>query len=216
MKSYVVIGLGLFGARVARQLAAEGQNVLAIDLKEDRIERIADSVTRAVTADASKRDILLELGVNKYDCAIVAMTGELAASVLITMNLKALGVPEIICKAQDDTDKEVLETLGATTVVVPEHLAADKLSRKLVAKNLVDYTELSNEYSIVEINTPKTWAGKSVAAMNIRAEYGINIIALKHKGTLIVSFDPQKPLSEDDVLVIIGNNRTLDKIQSLH
>lgn len=216
MKSYVVIGLGLFGARVAKQLTAEGQNVLAIDLNEARIERIADHVTRAVTADASKRDILLELGVNKYDCAIVAMTGELAAAVLITMNLKALGVPEIICKAQDDTDKEVLETLGATTVVVPEHLAADKLSRKLVAKNLVDYTEISNHHSIIEINTPKIWVGKSVAAMNIRAEYGINIIALKHKGTLTVSFDPQKPLSENDILVIIGNNKTLEKIQALH
>lgn len=215
MKSFAIIGLGLFGTQLALDLFNTGHNVLVIDNNEDSIEAIADRVTRAVTLDAKNRDSLSQLGINKYDCVVVAITGDLATSVLITMNLKALNVSQIVCKVQSDTDREVLETLGATFCIIPEHIAADKLAHKLTAKNVLDYTQLSDNHSIIEIVTPASWVNKSILDINVRAKYGVNIIAIRHDNKTQVSFDPTHPLNSGDVLIIVGNNKSLDKIQKL-
>ena len=128
MKSFAIIGLGLFGSQLAMDLFNEGHNVLVIDNDENIIEKIADRVSKAVTVDAKNREALSQLGIQKYDCVIVCTSNDLATSVIITMNLKALKVQKIICKVRDETDKEVLETLGASMCIVPEHVAAMKLS----------------------------------------------------------------------------------------
>ena len=114
MKSFAIIGLGLFGSQLAMDLFNEGHNVLVIDNDENIIEKIADRVSKAVTVDAKNREALSQLGIQKYDCVIVCTSNDLATSVIITMNLKALQVQKIICKVRDETDKEVLETLGAS------------------------------------------------------------------------------------------------------
>lgn len=215
MKSFAVIGLGLFGTQLAKGLFQAGYNVLAIDSNEDNIDNIADAVTRAVVMDAKNREALAQLGIHKYDCVIVATSNDLANSVLITMNLKALMVPHIICKVQNKTDEEVLETLGASSCIIPEHIAADKLARKLTSKHIIDFTQLEGDYSIVEIEIPSSWVGKSIVALNVRAQYSVNIIALRHNGKMAVDFDPTAPLSENDVLFMVGHNKSLDKIQKL-
>lgn len=112
MKSFAIIGLGLFGTQLARDLYDAGHSVLAIDSDSERVENIADYVTQAVSLDAKNRELLLQVGIQKYDCVVMSITSDLATSVLITMNLKALGVPQIICKVQNETDQEILETLG--------------------------------------------------------------------------------------------------------
>lgn len=215
MKSYVVIGLGLFGLQTALELYELGNNVLAIDLNEELINEYANMVSRAVIADAKKREILKQLGVDKYDCAIVATTSDLATSVLITMNLKALGIKEIICKAQNETDMEVLETLGATKVIIPEKIAADRLCKRLGKPNVLEYIEVSDKCGLIELDVPKSWIGKSVIDLNIRSKYGVNIIGIKRNDEIEVSFDPTSPMLTSDILVLIGDNDALNKIQEV-
>ena len=120
MKSYVVIGLGRFGASLARQLCKLGAEVLALDVKGDLVQQVASEVTHAVVGDAQDKEVLRALGVRNMDCAIIAIGDNLAASVLITMNLKELGIPFIVCKAHDETHRKVLEKLGVDRVVIPE------------------------------------------------------------------------------------------------
>ena len=216
MKSYVVIGLGLFGSQLAVDLYEQGKNVMAIDTNPKLIEEYANSVSKAVVADAKNRDVLRQLGVDKYDCAIIAMTEDLATSVLVTMNIKALGVNEIICKAQNDTDKEVLEQLGATQVIIPEKMAANRLSRRICHPNVLEYIEVTNDYGIVEMKVPKSWQGRSIMDINVRAKHGVNIMAIKQGEETKFTFGPKYVLKEDDILIILGEDETLDKIQKLN
>lgn len=216
MKSFAIIGLGLFGTKLARELFEAGNTVLAIDQNEQIINNIADSVTRAVVLDAKDRSGLSQLGINKYDCVVVAVSRDLATSVLVTMNLKALNVPKIICKVQSSTDQEVLEKLGATTCIIPEHIAASKLTRKLTGRNVIDFTQLSEDHSIVEMSTPESWVGKSIIELKIRSHYKVNIIGIRSSGKMIADFDPSVVLSHSDELIIIGNNKNLDKLLKIH
>ena len=117
MKSYVVVGLGRFGYETARQLSQLGCEVLAIDLKSELIQQIANDVTHAVVGDCCDKEVLKALGVGNFDCAIVGIGDNLAASVLATMNMKELGVPYLVCKAHDDTHRNVLKKLGADRVL---------------------------------------------------------------------------------------------------
>lgn len=215
MKSYVIIGLGLFGTQTAKQLYDQGDNVLVIDKNPELVEECANFVNRAVVADAKKREVLKQLGVGKCDCAIVAMTSDLATSVLIIMNLKAMGIPEIICKAKNKTDMEVLETLGATNVIIPEQIAADGLCRRLKEPNVLEYIRLSDRYGIIEIKTPVDWRGRSVSQINVRAKYGVNIMAVKQNDTINISFDANHIFTPDDVLVVLGEVKDLSKVQNL-
>lgn len=215
MKSLAIIGLGLFGTHLAKTLYNDGYNVLVIDQNEKIIEQVADEVTRAVIVDARDRKALLQLGINKYDCVVVAISGDLATSVLITMNLKALNVTKIICKVQNDTDKEVLETLGASSCIIPEHIGATKLAKTLEDKKVLDYIQLSDDHSIIELSTPASWIGHSIIELSIRSKYSVNIIGVKNSGIIHVDFNPADPLSEADELVIIGKNAALDKLQKI-
>ncbi|MBP5159599.1 MAG: TrkA family potassium uptake protein [Lachnospiraceae bacterium] len=215
MKSFAVIGMGLFGSEIASKLYERGKDVLAMDTDAERIDNIADHVSKAVVADARKRDILLQLGVDKCDCAIVAMTSDLSASVLITMNLEAIGVKHIICKATDETDKEILEKLGANEVIISEKITADKLCRNLIFGNIIEYVALSDNCSIVEIKVPGSWVGKTIVELNVRAKHGINVIAIKNKMGISAFIDINYMLAKDDSLLLIGDADVMTKIERL-
>lgn len=215
MKSYVVIGLGRFGMEMALKLYECGEDVLAIDTDENIIDKIADRVTRAVAADARDADVLRKLGVEDFDTAIVAVGSDLAASALVTMNLQSLGVPCIICKAHDDTYREILERLGATRVIIPEREMADKLSLGLTSAGIMEYIELSDEYGIVEMEVPDAWQGKSIRELDLRSRYGANVIAVREGEDLRIPPDIDKPMDEHCLLVILASYRTIDKIKKL-
>ena len=127
MKSYVIIGLGLFGQALARQLCTLGAEVLAMDIRSDLVQQVANDVTHAVVGDAQDKEVLRALGVRDMDCAVIAIGDDLAASVLTTMNLKELGVPYIVCKAHDETHRRVLEKLGG--ILQPHMAGADVTCR---------------------------------------------------------------------------------------
>ena len=179
MKSYIVIGLGRFGAELATRLYACGEEVMAIDTDEGLVDKIADRVTRAVAADARDPDVLKKLGAENFDRAVVAVGSDLAASALITMNLKALNVPFIICKAHDDTYKSILEKLGADRVIIPEREVADKLALGLTHAGVMEYIELSQEFGIVEMEPIPEWVGKTIRELELRTRYGVNVIAVR-------------------------------------
>ena len=215
MKSYVVIGLGRFGTEMALKLYDCGEDVLAIDTDENIIDKISDRVTKAVAADARDLDVLRKLGVDDFDRAVVAVGSDLAASALITMNLKTLGVPFILCKAHDDTYREILEKLGADRVIIPERDIADKLAKGLTTAGVMEYIELSSEYGIVEMAPPAEWLGKTIRALELRSRYGANVIAVRRGENLRIPPEIDTPLTEDCVLVVLGSYTVMEKLEKL-
>lgn len=212
-KSYVVVGLGRFGSAVAIRLCELGNEVLAIDTEPDVIQQISPFVTQAVVADAQDAGVLKALGVRNFDHAIVAIGGNLSASILATLNFKELGLPSVICKAHDDKHRKILEKLGADRVIVPEREFANKLAQGLSSANVLEYIELSSDYGISEFNTPGSWVGKNLKELNVRAKYGVNIIAIRKGDTVQVSPAADYPLAAEDVVVALGEYKALSAIQ---
>lgn len=215
MKSYIVIGLGRFGSQAAKRLCEYGCEVLAIDRKPELVQAVSNLVTQAVMADARDKEVLRALGAKDFECAIVAIGDNLADSVLATMNLKELGVPHIVCKAYDETHRQVLLKLGADQVIIPEQEHADRLAKYLSCPNVLDYIELSDEYGIIEIPAPKAWIGKTLKELNVRAKLGVNIIAVEKGKKINVSPAADYSIAAEDVMVVLGDMAALDAVQKL-
>ena len=215
MKSYIIIGLGRFGQTLARQLCTLGAEVLALDKRGDLVQQVADDVTHAVVGDGQDKEVLRALGARNFDCAIIAIGSNLAASVLTAMNLKELGVPYIICKAHDETHRKVLEKLGVDRVIIPEQENAQRLARSLNSHNVLEYIELSEDYGILEIPAPKSWVGKTIKELNVRAKLGVNIIAVENDKKTNVSPSADYQIVPGDVMVVLGDNYALEAVQKL-
>ena len=213
MKSYIVIGLGRFGSELAAKLYECGEEVLAVDTNENMIDKIADRVTKAVAADARDRDVLEKLGAANFDRAVVAVGSDLAASALITMHLKSLNVPFIMCKAHDDTYREILEKLGADRVIIPEREVADKLALGLTHAGVMEYIELSDEYGIVEMEPAGNWVGKSIRELGIRTRYGANVIAIRKGESIQIPPDIDSPITADEIMVMLGSYEMFDRLK---
>lgn len=183
MKTFVVIGLGRFGSAVATELCKLGHEVLAIDTNESHIQAIADHVTYAAAGNATDPAVLKALGVRNYDCAIVAVTQDVGVSALITLSLKEMGIPQVVCKARDATHKRVLERIGADRVIIPEQESGVKLAQGLARSNVLNFIELSEDYGIVEVELPADWYGKTLLELNVRARYNVTVIAVHQSGT---------------------------------
>ena len=215
MKSYILIGLGRFGSEAARRLCALGCEVLAMDTNNELVQHISSEVTQAVVGDARDKEVLKALGAADFDCGIVAIGDSLGDSVLATMNLKELGVPYVVCKARDETHRQVLLKLGADKVVIPEQDQANRLARNLSSPNVLDYIELSDDYGIIEVPAPGYWVGKTLKDLNVRAKLGLNIIAVKHGQTINVSPGADYEILPADVMVVLGDAVALKAVQKL-
>lgn len=215
MKSYIVIGLGRFGSEAARQLCRLGCEVLAMDVRPDLVQHVANDVTHAVVGDGQDKEVLRALGAGNFDCAIIAIGDDLAASVLTAMNLKELEVPYIVCKAHDETHRRVLEKLGVDRVVIPEYEYAGKLARSLSSHNVLDYIELSEDYGILEVPAPKSWVGKTILELNVRAKLGVNIIAVESGKVTNVSPSADYKILAGDIMVVLGDSKALETVQKL-
>ena len=215
MKSYFIIGLGLFGEALARNLCKLGAEVLAMDIRSDLVQLVSGEVTHAVVGDAQDKSVLRALGAADFDCAVVAIGDDLAASVLTVMNLQELGVKQIVCKAHDETHRRVLERLGVERVLIPEQEHAQRVARSLVRHNVLDYIELSEEYGILDVPAPKSWIGKTLKALNIRAKLGVNIIAVESDKKTNVSPAADYMIREGDIMVVLGDTYSLEAVQKL-
>ena len=217
MKTFVVIGLGRFGTAVATELSALGHEVLALDGEEENVQKVADQVTHAVTGDARDPAVLRALGVRNYDCAIVAVGDDVGNSALITLNLKDLGVKQVICKAQSHVHRKVLEKIGADRVLFPEHEMGVKLAQGLSSSSVLNFIELSEDYGIVEIAVPGAWQGRTIRELDVRARYHVNIIAVRRGGgeELNVAPGADYRLERGDVAVTLGRNEDINRLQDL-
>ena len=212
-KSFAIIGLGRFGTSTAKMLTMLGHEVLAIDKRADRINAIKDSVLHAVQADTTDERVVAQLGIRNFDCVVICIGDDIRASVLSTVLCREMGAKKIIAKAQDDLHQKLLIKTGADRVVQPEHDGGIRLARSLTAEGVLDSLDLSEEYSISEIEIPKSWIGKNLLEMNVRARYGVSVIALRRDGAVSVNINPNKIFLEHDSIYVLADNKSLEKLQ---
>ena len=217
MKSFLVIGMGRFGTAVAQELTELGQEVLAIDENEENVQSVAEDVTQVMQGDAQDEAVLRAVGVRNFDCCVVAVGTDMEASILITVMLKELGAKYIVAKARSAVHAKVLERVGADRVVLPESEMGRKLAQRLAHTNVVDFIGVSDEYSILEVHTPKSWVGKSLVQLAVRQKYKVNVLAVRHgeNGALDASPKPNMAIEPNDLLLIIGENKFVDKVVEL-
>ena len=208
-KQYIVVGLGRFGRAIAETLCEAGEEVLGVDIHMDRVEDMRDRITQAVQMDAMDRDALTALGVKDFDMAFVTMGSDIRASGTITLMLKELGVKRVIAKAHDDFHGRMLEKLGADKVLFPERDMGRRIAHNLVSGNIIDYLELSPEYSMVEMHPRREWVGKPLKDLALRSRAGINIIAIKNGESVNPMPQPETVIHDDDMLLVVAREETL-------
>lgn len=215
-QTFAVIGLGRFGGSVCKTLADAGQEVLAIDKYESRVNDYKDIATQAVVADAQDEDVLRSLGIRNVDHVIVAIGEDIQASILVTLMVKEQGVKYVTAKAQNEYHAKVLEKLGVDRVVHPERDMGVRIGRSLTSKNMVDYLDLDANFKLAEILiTNPEFVGKSLAEMDFRDRYGLNVIALAHSRQKMVLPSAGDVLTENDSILVAGPTRAIDKFEEL-
>lgn len=215
-QTFAVIGLGRFGGSVCKTLADAGQEVLAIDKYESRVNDYKDIATQAVVADARDEDVLRSLGIRNVDHVIVAIGEDIQASILVTLMVKEQGVKYVTAKAQNEYHAKVLEKLGVDRVVHPERDMGVRIGRSLTSKNMVDYLDLDANFKLAEILiTNPEFVGKSLAEMDFRDRYGLNVIALAHSRQEMVLPSAGDVLTENDSILVAGPTRAIDKFEEL-
>ncbi|WP_026690101.1 potassium channel family protein [Alteribacter aurantiacus] len=212
-KQFAVIGLGRFGGSVCQALSKQGMEVLAIDTDEDRINRYANIATHAVVADATDDNTLKSLGIRNFDHVVVAIGDNIQSSILTTLMLVEQGVKHITVKAQNDYHEKVLNKIGAHKVVHPERDMGVRIAHNVVSKNVLDYLELSDEYSIVELMAGSMVSGRTIIDLDIRAKYGCNIMAIKRGEDINVSPQADEMLKRGDVLIVIGADSDINRLE---
>ena len=212
-KSYAIFGLGRYGLAVARELVAGGAEVRAIDRSESIVNSLAAEIPLCKCADVTDGDALRQLDIGSFDTVIIAMAGSLEATVLSTMLCKELGVKTVIAKCYNETHQKILSRVGADQVVFPESESGARLAKNLLSAGFVDLLELSRDVSMVEVSVQPEWVGKSLLELNLRRKYGINIVAIREGGTVSVTIDPEKPLSKEARLLVIGNTARMGKLK---
>lgn len=215
MKTFLIIGLGRFGKALATELCAQGNEVLAMDLSEKAVQEVADKVTHAVAGDARDPEVLRAIGARNMDCAVVATAADVGSSALITLNLKEQGVPQVVGKAHSDIHRKVLEKIGADQVVFPEKEMALHLAQSLSNEEILNYIELSGEYSILERMVPDSWQGKSLSELNIRAKHHLTVIAIRRGKELIISPGADARFRAGDSMLVLGGNHDIEKVENL-
>lgn len=213
-KQFVVIGLGRFGESVAKTLYSLGHDVLAIDMDEDIVQDISDSVTHAVQMDATDESALKTLGLRNFDVAVITIGANIQASVMVALLVKELGVKYIIAKGHSDLHAKVLYKIGADRVILPEKDMGVRVAHNLVSASILDYIELSPDYSILEMKPLKEWKGKRLNELNLRSKYGISVMAIKKENDLNISPRADEIIEESNIIVVIGGTEDLNILES--
>ena len=213
-RQFEVLGLGSFGRSVALTLEKMGCDVLAVDDSFEKIQEISEQVSYAVKADVSDPEALQALGGRNLDGAVVAVSENFEASVMATMICKEMGIPKVLAKAKDTLQGTILKKVGADAVVYPEIEMGSRVAKNLVAREFTDWIELSDDYSLVEAAVPKSWVGKCLAELKVRERFDVNVVGIILNGEVDVTFDPQKPLPAEGILILIGANDVLEKFDA--
>jgi trk system potassium uptake protein len=214
MKRFIVIGLGNFGSGVAETLHRSGHDVIAIDLDEQAVDRIAAWVGTAAVGDGKDARTLERVGARDADAAVVSTGDDITASVLTTLSLRDIGVREIYVKVISRDHARVMEKLGVTETVFPERESAIRLGRKIANTALLQYLELGTDFSIQEMAVPDAWVGRSLRELELPRRFGVSVVTLHDVLTdeMISAPDPDAPLKESDTLIVAGRNDQLARV----
>lgn len=217
MASFLVIGMGRFGSSVATELYHMKHEVLVVDELEDNVAPYMGEVTNAVIGDTTDEAVLRSLGVQNFDCVVVGIGEAKGDSIWTLMILKELGAKMIVCKARDERHAKILSQLGADKVIRPEYEMGKRIARSLSQRNVIDFLELPNDHSVVEIILPDKWANKSIMENHLRRKYGITVLSINSEKTGKIIFSPEADtvLHSGDVVTVIGKKKDLNTIQYL-
>jgi trk system potassium uptake protein TrkA len=215
MKRVVVIGLGIFGSNIVKELYENGFDVIAIDKDKEAVHRLKDFATKAIVADGTDNEVMDHIGIHEDDVVVISFGEDLAASTLITLHLKQMKVKNIIVKAPNEEHKLILEKVGATDVIIPEKEVAGKVAKSLISPNVLDCLPLSEGYMIFEIAPPNSFLGKSIGDLELRSKYHIEVIAVKDVLTDQINMVPSASfvLKDGEVLVVIAKEKDIQKIK---
>jgi len=215
VKRVIVVGLGIFGFNIAKDLYESGLEVIAIDKNKELVQRIKDFSTRAILADATDKELLENIGIQEDDVVIISFGEDLAASTLMTLHLKELNVKEIIVKAPNEDHKRILEKVGASEVIIPEKEMAVKVAKSLTSPNVLDYIPLSQDYTVCEIAPPSSFLGKTIGDLQLRKKHHIGVIASRDVLTDQVQMIPSADfvIKDSDILVVIGKEQDIQKLK---
>jgi trk system potassium uptake protein TrkA len=214
MKQIAVLGLGRFGVSVARSLASYGVEVLGVDENPDKVADIAPDITHAVQADLLDGEALDSLGLRNFDVVILSIK-DVETSCIAAIAIKDHGAGYVVAQASGDAHAKILERIGVEKVLMPEKDIGARLARSLAGNNIIDYMELSNSHSLLEINAVDEWVGHTLKENNIRTKYGVNVVAIRTGKSLMVSPTGENLIHDGDVLVVIGSNDALEKLTKI-
>ncbi|MBN6206072.1 TrkA family potassium uptake protein [Ralstonia pickettii] len=212
-KDFAVIGLGRFGGSICKELSLEGKQVLAIDKDESKVNEYKNIVSHAVILDSTDEESLKEIGIKNFEDVIVAIGENIQASILTTVILTDLGIKNITVKAQNDYHEKILRKLGVERVVHPERDMGKRIAHNIISNNILDYLELSDDHSIVEVKAGRKMIGKSLIDLDIRANFGCNVVAIKSGKMINVSPSADQPIEADDILIVIGADEDLTRFE---
>lgn len=212
-KTYAVFGLGRYGYSVAKELVNCGVDVIAIDLSEQIVNTLASELPFCKCADTTDIEVLKRLGISTVDTVIVAMAGNIEASVMTVMLCKELGVPNVIAKSSSELHYKILTKVGADKVVFPEKESGIRLAKNLLSSGFVDMIELNTEISMIELDVKKDWIGKNLLELNLRKKYSLNVVAIKENNNIDINVDPTLQLHNEMKLIVVGNKNKLSKLK---
>jgi trk system potassium uptake protein len=215
MGRYAVIGLGKFGATVVRSLFERGHEVVAIDRERARVQEVRDVSTQSIEADCTDQDTLLALGLRDADAVVVSLGERMDSSILVTLYLRELGVRKIVAKAVSEDHGKILHLIGATEIVHPERDTARRVARGLGLHSIVEYLPLAGDSSLVEVQVPGEFVGKTLSELDIRKRYQVLVVAIKRGEALVLATAGDERLLARDVLVLVGKDSDLDQVGRL-
>jgi trk system potassium uptake protein TrkA len=215
MQRVVVIGLGIFGFNIVKELFENGFEVIAVDKGKDAVQRVRDCSTKAILADGTDKEIMEAIGIQEEDVCIISFGEDLAAATLITLHLRQMKVKTIIVKAPNEEHKLILEKVGATEVMIPEKEIAHKVAKSLISPNVIDYLPLSDDYMIFEMAPPNSFLGKSIAQLQLRSRYHIEVIAIRDIVSDKIHMVPGAEfiIKDGEILVVIGKEKDIQLIK---
>lgn len=212
-KSFIVFGIGRLGSTVARRLYSMHHDVLAIDINLERVRGISESVTTAIQADITDEDVLADLGLGNFDCAVIAIGNSLESAIMATISCVEAKIPMIVAKAPTRRYGSILEKLGANRIIYPEVDMGERLAKALSDNGITGYFELSDDYGIIEYEILKNWVGESIRTLDFRTRFEVNVIALRRDGELIVRDIATEVLEEGDIIIFFGSDKDLDQMR---
>ena len=214
-KTYAVFGLGRYGLAVAKELVNNGKEVVAVDYNQKIINDVASFLPICKCADVTDEEVISRLGIGGIDTVIVCMANNLEASVMAITLCKEAGVKNVIAKCANEMHQKILLNVGADQVVFPEKESGTRLAKNLLSSGFIDMVSLSKDVSIIEIDVKKEWFGKNLIELNLRKNYGLNIVAIKKDDKVSVDINPEIVLDNQMTLIVIANTTKLEKLKKL-